>query len=277
MTEKSAGSNSSGPRKRRLWRSFSAALLLMPAPAAWELKDEAPQTAGFRSRDSRRARFLQLVGPLGCRRRLPARGASSAAPGLAPGLRALPWGRQGRLQGSGVCWELLPGRTKFQSPGRGPYLRGGGNRAAVGEGPGHAPGKATRWSVAKVPAPNPCHWGISSRLSARMAAERVLGPASVQSGSPGEGANFFPLVVPPWAPRRSSGTGTGKECRRWIRLTRAADLFAPGWPRIRAGEGQCPARRSSAPPPGPGLFRPGVTEAGEWERRRPPSAARDGG
>lgn len=87
---------------------------------------------------------------------------------------------------AGSSWR---GRTKFQSPGSG-ALRERGNPAAVAREPGYAPRKATRWSVAKVLALSQRLGGILSRLSARMAADLVLGLASAQSGSPGEGTNF---------------------------------------------------------------------------------------
>lgn len=142
-------------------------------------------------------------------------------------------------------------------------------------GPGHDPGKATRWSVAKVPAPTPCLGGISSRLSARPQTE--FWPwASVQSGSPGEGDNFSPLVGP-------HGLLAGARGR--TRAGSAGDGFAERGQLVSLLLDDQGAERErgsplhvapAPPPPGPGLFRPGLTKAKEWKRRRPPNAAGDG-
>lgn len=154
----------------------------------------------------------------------------------------------------------------------GPYLQGRGNRAAVARGPGYAPGKATRRSVAKVLALSHRLGGISPRLSARMAADLVLVLASAQSGSPGEGANFFPPTGTSgaWGQSRAGGTESG-----FARLGWRISLPLAG--RSAGQERGSPLLVARADPPGPGLFRRGVTEAGKRKRRRQPSAARDGG
>lgn len=178
--------------------------------------------------------------------------------------------------GLGCLLGALGGEDKVPKPGSPALLTGRrppgrGGRGALGTLRGRLRGGVWR----RFQLQTPRHGGISSRLSSRMAADRVLGQASAQSGSPGEGANFSPLSRPPWAPCRSSGTVTGRG---------AGDGFAGRGQLISlllTGQGAGQERGSSlhvAPegPPGPGLFRPGVTEAGEWESRRPPSAARDG-
>jgi hypothetical protein len=99
--------------------------------------------------------------------------------------------------------------------------------------------------VAKVLALSQRLGGISPRLLARMAADLVLGLASAQSGSPGEGANFSP---PHGHLAGARGTGDGFAGLGWrISL-----------PLVGRGSGQervSPLLVARAGPPGPGLFR----------------------
>lgn len=147
----------------------------------------------------------------------------------AGGLCALGWGRElewGCSERDPRDCPNLPLGCRARMSAGSSWWRGQSSKARVagltyGEeatgllwarGPRHAPGKATRWSVAKVPDPTPCLGGILSRLSAWMAADRVLGLVSVPSGSPGEGDNFSPLVAPPpmgSSPELGDGRGQG--------------------------------------------------------------------
>lgn len=205
--------------KPALGRSPAAAV--QPAPTAWELNGEAPQTAGFGSRGSRRAHFLQLVGPLGCRR-LPARGARSAAPRLAPRLRALPWGRQGR-------WGRLSCGGESPSSGRPPSSQ----------------------IQSRVPFPAPCA-GVSARVCARasVSGKRVCAGEYAEGAQAAGGAG---------GGRQGAGEGAGRECVRACNSTPGlcaspGDSIGGGWRRSgrrrvqahsAAGAGGKPARELS--------------------------------
>lgn len=170
---------------------------VQPAPTAWEQNGEAPQTAGFGSCGSRRAHFLQLVGPLGC---LPARGASSDAPRLTPRLRALPWGRQGR-------WGRLSCGGESPSSGRPP---------------------SSSQIQSRVPFPAPCA-GVSARVCARasVSGKRVCAGEYAEGAQAAGGAG---------GGRQGAGEGAGRECVRACNSTPGlcaspGDSIGSGWRR----------------------------------------------
>lgn len=163
---------------------------------------------------------------------------------------------------------------------------GGGGRAAGGEGRGRGalgalPGGQTSQRAAKRSSPNPRSGRSSRRLPARPAADRVLGPASLRSGSPGEGANFSSLLAPPGplvpaegmalaAAAGTQGTAShdgaassspgGRPWRRW-------PAFSPmAW-----GRGAAAVRFAPAAPPGGGLSGLGAAQVGEGSNRACPA------
>lgn len=168
----------------------------------------------------------------------------------------------------------MAGRTKFQSPGCGALLKGRRQPGRGGEGTWVPPGEGDAVECGEGSSPKPSPWG------------NFAATVSKDGRRPSSGTGGFCVEWEPWGRRqllsphgylarawgqsRAGGTGSG-----FARLGLRISLPLAG--RGAGQERGSPLLVAGAGPPGPGLFRRRVTEAGKRKRRRQPSAARDGG
>lgn len=169
-------------------------------------------------------------------------------------------------------------RTKFQSPGRGPYLTGRRQPGRCGQGALGTLRGRRRGGVWRRFQPQPRASGEFRRDCQHGWPQTEFWDGfPCRVGALGKATTSLPLSPP-------HGLFSGARGR--TRAGSAGDGFAERGQLISlllADQGAEQKRGSPLhvaptppPPPGPGLFRPGVTEAREWKCRRPPSAAGDG-
>lgn len=167
----------------------------------------------------------------------------------------------------------MAGRTKFQNPGRGALLTGKRQPGRGGEGTWVCSGEGDAAECGEGSSPKPSPRGNFAATVSKDGRRPSSGTGFCAEWEPrGRRQLLSPhgYLSGAWGQSRAGGTESG-----FARLGWRISLPLAG--RSAGQERGSPLLFARAGPPGPGLFRRGVTEAGKRKRRRQPSAARDGG